>query len=328
MIEDLEAELRAVLAHHAQDVPSEARERLLAIDYRPRTWAQHPRVAAGAAGVVAASSGAAVALFGLGSGASPAFAGWSATPTQPASGQTGAARERCSAQLSGAHGSQSAIPTAGWQPVLTDTRGPFTAMILRSGAASATCFSGPSFTSVAANSAQGGGSENALSSSASVSSQAGNTSLPSSIGVMGPGGPASGPITQASQAHLTARAGEPYTLLQGQVAGGVNAVSLVRSDGTRVQATVADGAFVAWWPGSADASSAEVASSSGATTQALTFVPLPKPPCGPASSSAAPPCPSESKSAGSREAQGSAGPREGQATMQRTIEVRRARTSE
>jgi hypothetical protein len=51
-------------------------------------------------------------------------------------------------------------------------------------------------------------------------------------------------------------------------------VTATMADGSSVQATVADGSFVAWWPGSADTSSARLASSSGVTTQPLTFTPV------------------------------------------------------
>ncbi len=277
MIDALEDELRAALAERAREIPAEARQRIRTVDCHPRTRALGPRMALGGVAVVAASTGAVVALVGLGSSTAPAFAGWSATPTQPASGQTGTARERCASQLSSTGGSQG-IPATGWQPVLTDTRGPFTAMILRNGGANATCFTGPSFTTLQANSAPGGPSEHTMSGSASGSAS-GSGSTSSAIGVMGLGGRPSGPISQASEAHLTTNAGQAYTFLQGQVATDVSALTLVRSDGSEVQATVADGSFVAWWPGSTDANSAQLASPSGTSTQQLSFTMLPQPPC-------------------------------------------------
>lgn len=277
MIDAIEDELRAALADRAREVPAEARQRIRRADYRPRTRTVRPRMALGGVAVVAASSGAVIALVGLGSSTAPAFAGWSATPTQPASGQTGTALERCSSQLSNTGGSQG-IPAAGWQPVLTDTRGPFTAMILHNGGASATCFAGPSFTTIQANSAPGNASEHTVSGSASGSgSGIGSSSL--ATGVMGLGGHLSGPISQAAEAHLTTSSGQPYTFLQGQVATDVSALTLVRSDGTDVQATVADGSFVAWWPGGTSATSAQLTSPSGTSTQQLSFTMPPQPPC-------------------------------------------------
>jgi hypothetical protein len=286
MSKGIETELRATLAERAQDVPPEAVERLRRIDYRPRSQALSPRLAiAGAAGL-AATSGAVVAIVGLGAGTSPAFAGWTATPTRPANGQTARAQEHCFSQLAVAGGAPSKIPATGWQPVLTDTRGPFTLMILRSGSSSATCFNGPSFTTVAANSAQGsaGGSEHVP--TEHVLSRRAGTGGPQSEPVprehvlssrAGSGGPQSvmrystGGIGPATESHLVARGGQPYTFVQGQVVPGVSGVTLLRSDGGNVQATVADGSFATWWPGSSDATSAQVTSASGVTTQQLTF---------------------------------------------------------
>jgi hypothetical protein len=271
MREGLETELHAVFAERAREIPAQAEERLRAVDYRPRARALRPRVAIGASAALAVTAGAVVALVGLGAGASPAFAGWTATPTAPASGETAGALAQCTAQLAGLGAPQSSIPSGGWQAVLTDTRGPFTAMILSTGSASATCFSGPSFTTVAANAEGSGGSQHAL----SVGSASGTGQ--SSMSRLGLAAASSGPISQASQAHLTTAGGELYTFVQGQVDDGVSAVTLVLADGSDVQATVADGSFVAWWPGATDTTSAQVTTASGASTQQLNFTTLPGP---------------------------------------------------
>src|SRR5271165_705253 len=60
-----------------------------------------------------------------------------------------------------------------------------------------------------------------------------------------------GPIGSATQSHLAMSGQQPYTFVQGQVAAGVTGVTLVLSDRSNVQATMAGGSFVAWWPGSA-----------------------------------------------------------------------------
>jgi hypothetical protein len=280
MNEKLETELRAAFAERAEDIPAFVRERVCRIDYRPRSRALGPRVALGASAALAATGGAVVALAGLGAGTSPAFAGWSATPTAPASGETAGALVRCTSQLAGVHTPQSWIPAVGWKPVLTDTRGPFMAMILRSGPASATCFNGPSFTTIAANSAQVSRASEHVASEhvlkmGSASGAPASSASPPSVSVLGLGGSSSGPITQASQSHRATTGGRPYTLVQGQVLAGVTSATLVLSSGSNVQATVADGSFVAWWPGSADAASARVASGSRVSTQQLTFTAMP-----------------------------------------------------
>ena len=204
----------------------------------------------GALASVGAATAVALVAFG-GTGAANAFAGWSATPTTPASGETAAALTQCTSRL--ASRGQSGIPAASWQSVVTDTRGPFTAMILDSDSVTATCLSGPSFTTTQASNAQGGGM---------VLNPGSAPPAASVIGLAGPG-----PISHATDSQLTPSGGQPLTFLQGQVAADVTGITVVLSDGSNVQATVADGNFVAWWPGTATATSAQLASASGTTTQ-------------------------------------------------------------
>ena len=229
----------------------------------------------GALAAVGVSTAAVLVVF-VGSRAPNAFAGWSATPTRPASGQTASALSRCTARAARSRGAQSDMAAERWEPVLTDTRGPFTAMILHGAGATATCLTGPSFTTITANAAQAGGSYHVSSILVGVASPAGRSDV-LQMSVMGLSRPSSGPVRQASQMHLTAGGGQPFTLVQGQVQAGVTAATLVLSDGSDVQATVADGSFVAWWPGSAHATAARVISGSATTTQQLTFTPVPLP---------------------------------------------------
>jgi hypothetical protein len=239
-----------------------------------------------AVGVGAVAAGVAVLVLGTtGGGPSSAFAGWTATPTGPASGETAGALDRCTSQLAGAGGGLSGIPAGGWQPVVTDTRGPFTAMVLQSGSASATCINGPSFTSTAANDTQASTGSQHNPSQHTLSGRAAASSAPPSVSVLGLGGSSSGPISQASQAQLTTSGGRQYTFVQGQVVAGVTRVTLVLSDGSNVQATVGDRSFIAWWPGSATTSSAQVGNASGVRTQQLTFTPLSAPKAARANSS-------------------------------------------
>jgi hypothetical protein len=183
-------------------------------------------------------------------------------------------------------------------------------MILHSGAASATCFDGPSFTTVAANNAQSssGSSEHMMSGSSSQhvmsGSSAGTGSSQSSTSVMGLGGVGSGQIGPATESHLATSGEQPYTFVQGQLVPGVTGVTLTRSDGSDVQATVADGSFAAWWPGSSNATSAHVMSASGVTTQQLTFTTPPTGSCTPSLAAAS--CANGSGSAGGGE--GGTGP--------------------
>jgi DNA-directed RNA polymerase specialized sigma24 family protein len=56
---------------------------------------------------------------------------------------------------------------------------------------------------------------------------------------------------------------------------GVGAVTLVLDDGTKVQATVANGWFIAWWPGSHQLESAELTTPAGNATQKLDLPSMP-----------------------------------------------------
>ena len=80
-------------------------------------------------------------------------------------------------------------------------------------------------------------------------------------------------------AHLDSGSQGPYTLVEGQVAAGVTAVTLLRTDGRHIQASTGNGWFVAWWPGDLNTTSALVTTATGVTTQPLdTTVPAPPPP--------------------------------------------------
>ena len=147
-IDQLEDDLRAALAARADEVPTGAATRVRAHHYRPRTRGLRPPVAVGGV-TVAAATGAAVWLFALSPQTSSAFAGWTATPTTAAPGQVSTAESTCENRVAdiptgrrgdGASGPASAAAhsdglgadLAGLQPVLTDTRGPFTWVILAS----------------------------------------------------------------------------------------------------------------------------------------------------------------------------------------------------
>ncbi len=111
-------------------------------------------------------------------------------------------------------------------PVLTDTRGPFTFTVFDAGDANASCISGPGSTSVAMRTASG------------VTA------------------PAAGKIDPSFQVH-TARAGDAYSFVEGRAGDGVTAATLTLSDGSHVQTTIQNGWLVAWWPGSAQVTSAQ-----------------------------------------------------------------------
>jgi hypothetical protein len=65
------------------------------------------------------------------------------------------------------------------------------------------------------------------------------------------------------------------TLVDGRTGAGVTAVTIERSDGSSVQASVANGWYLAWWPGTVTATNAKITAASGTSTAA--FPPTPTP---------------------------------------------------
>ncbi len=132
-------------------------------------------------------------------------------------------------------------------PALTDSRGPYTAAIYAQSDTTAVCLSG----------------NNIFMSSSSTSTQpvtvaAGQLQF-------------SGGVTRDS-------AGDQLTLADGRTGAGVTAVTFDLSDGTSVRATVESGWYMAWWPGAATATKAEVTTSSGTTGISVPAAPT-LPPC-------------------------------------------------
>jgi hypothetical protein len=152
------------------------------------------------------------------------------------------------AQLAAAHVDCKAhSPIAGIPLKLTDTRGPFAFSVYADSVSSAICISGPSFTSVSGSMA-----------SAPANVPAGHVLLSSS--------------------HLTNRDGQAYSFADGHTGAGVNGVTLVLDGGTKVQATVANGWFVAWWPSAHEVKTADITTPSGVKVQ--TFDLRHESPCG------------------------------------------------
>lgn len=207
-----------------------------------RRHRQRRGFALGGAGLVA--SGVTVAVVVLaGAGAPPAFAAWTPAPTTPAPGQVAAAEGSCAARPANPPPGAPALPG---NVTLTDTRGPFTLVLFGTNTASQgvlMCMSGPDGTQFSI----AGGSQPAL---------------------PGPG--------QITLGHLQAQSanGQPYTVAEGSAGSGVSAATVALSDGSQVVATVGNGLFLAWWPGSATVTSATLTTASGTTTQAINSPPV------------------------------------------------------
>ena len=251
----VEHQLRLALAARAAELPTDASSRLLAAAYRPRSTLQRPALAAGGAAIVACAV-VAVSLVGLGTNTPRAFAGWSATPTASGSDQARRAREACVSRLptsarirhaqetaSGAH-KPWPIPsiTAGsWRTVVVDTRGPYTVILFAAAhdAAELSCFSGRQPTS---------------------------GSMGGSFGTHTPPPVPAGHVSIVSSGSHTSPPDEgsrQFSQLVGRTGPGVTGVTLRLTDGTRVKASLANGWFIAWWPGTQGGTATEVTTATG-----------------------------------------------------------------
>lgn len=233
MPDQLEQSLREALSQRAAQLDPDSIARLRAIDYHPRRRriGKLPAIGAlGATGIAAVS-----AIVTLGSSAAPAFAGWQPTPTTPAPGQLAQAAQACGQDVG--------------SPVLTDSRGPYTASIYADSTTSDVCLSGD------------------------------GVSMSSSSSTRAPVRVAAGHI-QLDGGGMRDGAGDALTLVDGRTGAGVTAVTIERSDGSSVQATVADGWYLAWWPGAVAARKAEITAASGTGTVVFPSTPaLPTPGC-------------------------------------------------
>ncbi len=300
-----ETELSQALAARAAGLPPGAAARLRAADYHPRE--HRLRAPTLGVGVLAGAATAGTVLAVVLGGSAPAYAGWSAAPTSDTASSS--ADASCQSQLGSAPSvpGGSATASGSWQNVLTDVRGPFTVELFQDGGFYAACFTSSSFTLV-----------NQISSNADSTGAIGKSSLEESgasagVGAGSPltatanatlGTTSSGSLQQVQQNHLTTVSDGPYTMIDGRTEPGVSGVTLVLDNGQDVVATVADGWFVAWWPGGGNITSAQVTTAAGTTTQPLELQSVAPPPGGgPGSGSAG-----AQSSSGNSGASGNSGP--------------------
>jgi hypothetical protein len=129
-------------------IDATATQRVMAhVAHAPR----RPRRRLVVVGSVAGATGTgAIAVAVVLSGATPAFAGWTANPSRNAA--TASATNACAKQLASMPDGPGEVT---WLPAATDVRGPYVLEVLASGALSATCLTGPSLTSVSFGSGDG-----------------------------------------------------------------------------------------------------------------------------------------------------------------------------
>jgi hypothetical protein len=135
---------------------------------------------------------------------------------------------------------------------LTDTRGPFTFMVYSDDSSNDFCTVGPSFRNASG-----------WRSSPPVTVPAGSLYLWAE--------------------HTTTDTGQPYGFMIARAGDGVSAATLTLEDGTAVTATVQNGWAVAWWPGTHQLTSAQLATPLGTKTQTFPLSPCGHPldKCGP-----------------------------------------------
>jgi hypothetical protein len=257
----LSSDVAASLHQRAALVDPAAADRIAARVTVSRPGSRRRFALAGSAAGTAGIGGIVAAVVTL-SGATPAFAGWTASPSMAAAADTASVTASCASQLAAMRNGPGSVT---WIPSATDSRGPYVFEILVSGSMSATCLMGPSVTSTSFSSGSGSGSL-----SSSGTSSGGD-----------PGGTSSttnytngDDVTELTLSSLDTKNGVPFDTLEGTVSPGVTAVSLALSDGQSIQATVNSGLVLAWWPNGSKPVTAQVTTASGTTTQSLgTFGP-------------------------------------------------------
>lgn len=271
-MQQLERDLTDVLRRRAEGVPDSAVARLCAATYHPRTRRMSPRLTAGAIGGAVATTATVATVVSV-VGAPVAFAGWKAAPTVGTDLTTSTAQATCSSQITQlaqiAHKgstpgtSPTSAATSTWLPVASDVRGPYTIVVYDGPVGQATCLTSKTFTSVSEASRSGASQQ-------TTSTAGGSGVRTGSAGVLGSGALGSG-LAPLTEMHSDVSGQGSYTLVDGQVPQTVTTVTLARTSGAAVQATTNDGWFVAWWPGTASATSATLTSPAGTTTTPLSF---------------------------------------------------------
>ncbi len=214
------------------------------------------------AGVGGGTVAVAAALVGLlGPWTTPAFAGWSAQPTAPASVQLSTAESACAALAANLASQPGATASSTLPPVsLSDARGPYT-LIVYGTTNPALCVVGNALSSLHENGASIGMSHSTGGANGNTvvhqSTTENATTSPSPTTVPAPG------AAVVNIDNTTVDLGGAFTVVEGAVGSQVTGATLLLSDGSSVVATVDNGLFAAWWPSAATVSSIQVTTTSG-----------------------------------------------------------------
>jgi hypothetical protein len=215
------------------------------------------------AGVGGGSVAVVAALVGLlGPWATPAFAGWSAQPTVPASNQLSAAEATCAALATNLSSQPGATASATLPPVsLSDARGPYSLLVFGT-TNPALCVVGNDLSSLHEDGAtigQGSAARKADGNTV-VQQSSGSEQFVTNPSAATPPAPGAAVVDVDNTAVSN---GQSFTVVEGSVGSLVSGATLMLSDGSSVVATVSNGLFAAWWPSQTTVSSIQVTTTSG-----------------------------------------------------------------
>jgi hypothetical protein len=210
-------------------------------------------------GVGGGAVAVAAALVGLlGPWTTPAFAGWTAQPTSPASGQLSTAETACASLAAVFASTPGSTASATLPPIsLSDVRGPYSLLVYDT-TNPTLCVLGNGYSSLHENGATIAMSSTVGNSVVHLSSGSESvTKIPSS-----PTPPAPGAAV-VNINNTTNDNGQFFSVIEGSVGSQVSGATLSLSDDSSVVATVSNGLFAAWWPSQATVSSIELTTATG-----------------------------------------------------------------
>ena len=257
MSELLQQELRDAFASQIEEVVPRVVARLLTIDFQPRRTRRRLLAKLGAASSLV-TGGAVGAVLVLGSGTPEAFAGWTSTPSRVSAASLATARRACG------------IAPAG-RVLAAESRGPFVAIVFIHHGNPWQCITHGTKALMKTTTEYPAGLYEPLPadkiSTPSLAFTAYTSSAKKRVAALTAAEDRlfrkheAGPVTYKIDDRIYAIKTGPDGLLSvtGTAGRGVKSVQFVLADGNSVSATVQDGWYEAWWPGSAKPGGAKAA---------------------------------------------------------------------
>lgn len=270
----LESDLPAAFAARLETVSPEREARLRAYDYHSRTGRRRTLVAALGASGSAVTGGIVAAVLLLSSGASIAYAGWTSVPTPATPSMITTVSDKCAHAFTGTDAAAIEGAFSG-QPVLTETRDIYTAVVEVSDGKLSSCLSH------GLGQPPGTGSHLSITSYGPIGRTPGADQISAPYKARGGFGEGSGQpglvqnmanATPAQIIRLRAllRGGGYGPSALGQAGADVSAVSFTFTNGDTVSATVENGWYFAWWPWMSRPTSVSVTTDGGTVTSPVT----------------------------------------------------------